>query len=619
MSKVRAEQYTNRLGTGAPEIPYGVTVPEGASIDGAGGLNLTGIATAGTFKGNLTGDVSGNVTGVAATFTGPVTIGGTLTYEDVTNIDAVGLITARDGIKVTGGNIVGNNSTNVSGISSVTATNFYGNGASLSGIEAAPTITGIASTSIAVTNPIVIKQDGTFTTVVGYAASDGPGTQFVGDRYLFARMLYDESTDKWIYMYQRQANSTLYARVGTKVGQTMTWSTPVQSHPSTSSWQAACIIAPGKVIMVSGVLGTVQIGTIDGPNSTISFASGVNCESSVNLRAGGVAICKVADNKAAVIYGTQNSETNTRIITVSGTTPTIHTKNQFVTQETKQNVGGQAIAFDETTQRLVLGSVNNSGNRLMCWAASISGNTITVGTSSGNFDSGQTDYVNLRYSKFLSKVVLFYRDDADGDKGTAHVITTSSENTNIGIGSKLVFTTSSDSVDPNYMDVDFDGKGRFVMTFRNGQDGSKPCFCQGSFSSNGGSIIMKTPVNNRMYDSGGRENWGNPVASDGKGEGRWVAGYAYDTNVDSGYFVIQLTAANFNTGNMVGFPKEAYTTGQTATIKVVGNVATGLSGLTPGKRYYVQFDGTLGTSSMLDNIVVAGQAISSTSLLIQSP
>ena len=101
MSKVRAEQYTNRLGTGAPEIPYGVTVPEGASIDGAGGLNLTGIATAGSFKGNLTGDVSGNVTGLAATFTGPVTIGGTLTYEDVTNIDSVGVITARNDIKLT--------------------------------------------------------------------------------------------------------------------------------------------------------------------------------------------------------------------------------------------------------------------------------------------------------------------------------------------------------------------------------------------------------------------------------------------------------------------------------------------------------------------------------------
>ena len=105
MSKVRAEQYTNRLGTGAPEIPYGVTVPEGASINGAGGLNLTGIATAGTFK----GDFSGNITGVAATFTSNVTIGGTLTYEDVTNIDSVGVITARSGIRVPNGNATGDN------------------------------------------------------------------------------------------------------------------------------------------------------------------------------------------------------------------------------------------------------------------------------------------------------------------------------------------------------------------------------------------------------------------------------------------------------------------------------------------------------------------------------
>ncbi len=109
MSKVRAEQYTNRMGTGAPEIPYGVTVPEGASIDGAGGLNLTGIATAGTFKGDLTG----NVTGVAATFTGPVTIGGTLTYEDVTNIDSVGIVTARSGIDITGATAGVNGSSNL--------------------------------------------------------------------------------------------------------------------------------------------------------------------------------------------------------------------------------------------------------------------------------------------------------------------------------------------------------------------------------------------------------------------------------------------------------------------------------------------------------------------------
>ena len=41
---------------------------------------------------------------VDITASGNVSIGGTLTYEDVTNVDSVGIITARNGITVTGGN-----------------------------------------------------------------------------------------------------------------------------------------------------------------------------------------------------------------------------------------------------------------------------------------------------------------------------------------------------------------------------------------------------------------------------------------------------------------------------------------------------------------------------------
>ena len=48
---------------------------------------------------------TGIVTAVSANFTGDVSIGGTLTYQDVTNIDSVGVITARAGIDVTGGNV----------------------------------------------------------------------------------------------------------------------------------------------------------------------------------------------------------------------------------------------------------------------------------------------------------------------------------------------------------------------------------------------------------------------------------------------------------------------------------------------------------------------------------
>ena len=56
------------------------------------------------------GSIPSNITAVNGTFSGNVSIGGTLTYEDVTNIDSVGVITARAGIDVTGGRMgVGTN------------------------------------------------------------------------------------------------------------------------------------------------------------------------------------------------------------------------------------------------------------------------------------------------------------------------------------------------------------------------------------------------------------------------------------------------------------------------------------------------------------------------------
>ena len=101
--RIRADNLTNRAGTGAPTANNGLVV--------------SGACTATTFVGNLTGNVIGNVTGVstgltgtpdiairnltgvAATFTGNVSIAGTLTYEDVTSVDSIGIVTARGGVK----------------------------------------------------------------------------------------------------------------------------------------------------------------------------------------------------------------------------------------------------------------------------------------------------------------------------------------------------------------------------------------------------------------------------------------------------------------------------------------------------------------------------------------
>lgn len=47
--------------------------------------------------------VNGSISATTATFTGSISVGGTITYEDVTNVDSVGLVTARTGLKVLAG------------------------------------------------------------------------------------------------------------------------------------------------------------------------------------------------------------------------------------------------------------------------------------------------------------------------------------------------------------------------------------------------------------------------------------------------------------------------------------------------------------------------------------
>ena len=70
-------------------------------IDG-GGISTTsdyrvGVITATKFV----GPIEGSITATDASFSGNVSIAGTLTYEDVTNVDSVGILTARDDIKLT--------------------------------------------------------------------------------------------------------------------------------------------------------------------------------------------------------------------------------------------------------------------------------------------------------------------------------------------------------------------------------------------------------------------------------------------------------------------------------------------------------------------------------------
>ena len=182
MSTLRVTNLQGGSAGSAPNLPDGAVVTgvvTATSFSGSG-ANLTGIdATAlkdggGSVKIQANSDgavVTGvltapTVSGTTGSFTGNVSVGGTLTYEDVTNVDSVGLITARNGIKVTGGDVqvgsavtVDTSGINVTGV--VTATSFVGDGANLTNLPASGNvISGIASGAIASDKCMALAHDG---------------------------------------------------------------------------------------------------------------------------------------------------------------------------------------------------------------------------------------------------------------------------------------------------------------------------------------------------------------------------------------------------------------------------------------------------------------------------
>ena len=194
MSEIRVNTIVAAEGTSAPNLPYGIQVPTGMGITGAGGLNISGVCTAGivtatSLYGALTGNSTGlsgtpniscgTIAGSTGTFSGAVnvdattdststttgalivdggaaiaknvyigaglSVAGTLTYEDVTSVDSVGLITAKSGVNVSGGQLQVGVAYSVGAAGVATALGFVAGTSGLSGTLQTAAQTNITS------------------------------------------------------------------------------------------------------------------------------------------------------------------------------------------------------------------------------------------------------------------------------------------------------------------------------------------------------------------------------------------------------------------------------------------------------------------------------------------
>ena len=105
-----------------------------------------------------------------AKFNGTVGIAGTLTYEDVSNIDSVGIITARTGVIVGSG--VTLNATGVIATGVITATSFIGSGANLTNLPPSAPVGGAS------TNQVFFENDNSVD--VNYSVTSGKNAMSAG-------------------------------------------------------------------------------------------------------------------------------------------------------------------------------------------------------------------------------------------------------------------------------------------------------------------------------------------------------------------------------------------------------------------------------------------------------
>ena len=642
MSELWVTSVINQEGTGAPSFPNGLT-------------------------------------GTAATFTGPVSVGGTLTYEDVKNVDSVGLITARTGIKVTAGGIDVNaggvdvaagdaikvgaavtiNTTGIAAVTGIiTANSFVGDvtgsgvnltnlnasslasgtvpdarfpatlpavsGANLTGIEAAPTIQGVADGSIAAEGATIVKSDGKLTAVVGFTDGLGSEQSFVDDMSETKNegaQSWDETNSQIMVLYRElNAPNNTYAIVGTVSGTTVTWSsTPVQLSSGNGGELAVCCYSSGVHLCVyrDNDFEYLRVLTVSGTGTSATIALGTALDiavGSANSMDEPNLIYDPDNNKAFLAFrDSHDNRGSAYMATISGTgtgaTVTIGTRFDICTSEQPYML---QACYDTTNNKMIV-AWNNS-NQFRTRTLSISGSTITGTNMENSAFSGFSntnpaiayDFVNNCFwasAMNNGNTVQYYRQGKY-----------SSGSDNLTWPGDVTAVSGLDGISDGSMCVVCDLLGNILFFGVNSGGAMEYVTATLDPTSGVPALLIQTTSAIFAAHAGGGQDAGTPIPLS---YGRVSVG-PYRTNAANDKGVIkmkQFKTSNATTENFLGFSKAAYTDGQTATIKVVGNVST-KSGLTPGKKYYLQNNGSLATGAD-DPSIVAGKALSATSLLIQ--
>jgi len=476
----------------------------------------------------------------------------------------------------------------------------------------------VASSAITNGKPVLVHTDGTVRQV---SQTSDSKTQALGTNLVFESGttnnisgIFDSTNNKVVFAYSDGSNSGYSTVVVCTIASngSMSRGTPVvyASHGGGGS-QAIAYLGSGKVALFykddAGNQGFIKIGTVSG-TSVGSFGSAVQYNS--NPRYINVAY-DTNSSRLVLAYMAEGdgSKGTYRVCSISGTTPTFGSEAYFHNGAT--TVIG--VAFDSNSNKIVIGYIDSADSQKgKAVVGTVSGTSISFG-SEAEFESGVTRHLGIAFDNTNNKVIFAYEDGGDSNKGKAKVATVSG--TSISFGSEAVFTATNSYFEPYGFAVDHDSNAnKIVIAYPDQSDGFDGEFVIGTVSNTSISFSSSTDFETDtvetvalVFDSnvnkfaiawrdGGNSNYGTTRSLQ----------VAYNNTVNT------LTSENF-----IGIASGGtYADTAEATIDIVGTVNKDQTSLTAGQTYFVQNNGTLGTSADSPS-VVAGTAISATELIVK--
>ena len=448
---------------------------------------------------------------------------------------------------------------------------------------------------------VALKTDGTVEAVVETAEAIGTETEFQSGRSDYTQAVYDVNANKVVVFYYLDGNG-VYGVVGTVSGSSISFGTPVRAYsgPAYSNFGTAYDANAQKVIYgfrtgsASGL--KVVVGTVSG--TSISFGTPVAIDSGSNENGGSMAYEANAQKIVVSFPSASDSQYGASVVgTVSGTSISFGTKVIYSSAAVDTGVG-TAVAYDAVAQKVLIGYRLSSDARGYGIVGTVSGTSISFGTTVKYSDSIVPAGMSLAYSSLSGKIIIVY-EDANTNNGIAIAATLSG--TSVSYGSPITWVSNG---------VNMSSLGTAPLT----EDTNAGVMVFGFANTSGNGQVVNFTVTGSTITASDITTWDS-------GTQNFYIGGAYHSVEKKTVFSWQQTyttgeaitysPASTNSTDFIGITDAAISDTASGSVTIKGGISTNVTGLTPNATYYVQTDGSLSTT---ESDVLAGKALSSTSI-----